>query len=604
MRFIRGLVQEKLPAIRIASDEESFMWRRRIRRPGLQSIASDVAKELLLLALMVMHVATALYHQVRCRDEAVPGSPPVRRVPPPAGDEVDEDRIVKEVTMDLHEYERLLAPARERFAVSHGVRAIQSSEDAVFLESFLLHFSALGSRMTAPVERWIRCAAERCGALGLPELARALRGHARAEAGHDLMMIADARSLAAHWNSHRKPSVDADILLNQAASLGVVRYCEVHDQNLAGATPYAQIAIEYEVEMLPLRYGARFVGHCLELLGAEILPCLSFVTEHIVLDAGHTDFNARAITKLLDLMPACLPALVSAGTAILDAYAQFLTDCAQLAEHDSRNSRPLPSARSGPLSWHVCPPVKEACDWEGRSPPDWLEEIRTFRASVLFAGGRRPHFRPGGRLSDPDPVDLYAHHILAYDGPRLVGCVRVYHLTVNGPACVTEKILGAESFSEVLRQQGVQRSDTVEIGRWVVHPAYRANGRPGTQLAATAAVLATALGNGSVARMGMVVCSGGTGDQQDLMLAHIGLTAIPVAQPIRCDDFNDDVRVMHCIGADQLNLPFRGLMDKMAKTIGVMPGPKTAADVYPVQRAQLTATRPARGSPWRGEVTE
>ena len=52
--------------------------------------------------------------------------------------------------MTLHNYERLVAPARERFAVSPGVRAIQSSQDAVFLESFLLHFSALGSRMTAP----------------------------------------------------------------------------------------------------------------------------------------------------------------------------------------------------------------------------------------------------------------------------------------------------------------------------------------------------------------------------------------------------------------------------------------------------------------------
>ncbi len=96
--------------------------------------------------------------------------------------------------MDLHEYERLLAPARERFAASPGVRAIQSSQDAAFLESFLLHFSALGSRMTAPVEGWICAAAERCAAIGLPELARALRGHARAEAGHDLMMIADVRS--------------------------------------------------------------------------------------------------------------------------------------------------------------------------------------------------------------------------------------------------------------------------------------------------------------------------------------------------------------------------------------------------------------------------
>jgi hypothetical protein len=141
--------------------------------------------------------------------------------------------------MDLYAYEHLLAPARERFAVSPGVRAIQSSQDAAFLESFVLHFSALGWRTTAPVERWIRSAAERCAAIGLPELARALRGHARAEAGHHLMMIADARSLAVRWNSHRNPSVDADTLLKQAASPGVVRYCEVHDQNLAGATPFA-----------------------------------------------------------------------------------------------------------------------------------------------------------------------------------------------------------------------------------------------------------------------------------------------------------------------------------------------------------------------------
>jgi predicted GNAT family N-acyltransferase len=467
--------------------------------------------------------------------------------------------------MDLQEYEQRLAPARERFAVSHGVQAIQSSQDAAFLESFLLHFSTLGSRMTAPVERWIRGAAERCAAIGLLELARALRGHARAEAGHDLMMIADARSLAARWNSRRMPSVDADILLNQAATPGVVRYCEVHDQNLAGATPYAQIAIEYEIEMLPLRYGALFVGHCLKVLGAEILPCVSFVTEHIVLDAGHTEFNARAITKLLDLMPACLPALVAAGTAILDAYAQFLTDCAQLAQHDSRNSRALTSARSRPLSWHVHPPVDEACKRGNRSLPDWLYEVRTLRGTVFFAGGRRPHFQTDGGFSDPDPVDLHAHHILAYDGPRLIGCVRVHRLTTTGPVCVTEGILGEESFSEVLNQQGVQRSDTVEIGRWVVHPAYRGNGRPAMQLAAAAATLAATLANGSVARQGMIVCSVGICDQQDLLLGHVGLTAVPGTQPIRCDDFNDDVRVMHCIDVDQLNLRFRSIMDNMAK---------------------------------------
>lgn len=143
----------------------------------------------------------------------------------------------------------------------------------------------------------------------------------------------------------------------------------------------------------------------------------------------------------------------------------------------------------------------------------------------------------------------------------------------------------------MLHQQGAQRSDTVEIGRWVVDPAYRANGRPGTQLAAAAAALATALGDGSVARRGMVVCSVGTGDQQDLMLSHIGLTAIPVTQPIRCDDFNDDVRMMHCIGTDQLNTWFRKVMDEMAKTIGVIivPSLKTTADGSSVTIARRPA---------------
>ena len=54
----------------------------------------------------------------------------------------------------------------------------------MFLESFLLHFCALGTRITEPVERWIRRAAERCASMGLTALARALKGYALAEAGH------------------------------------------------------------------------------------------------------------------------------------------------------------------------------------------------------------------------------------------------------------------------------------------------------------------------------------------------------------------------------------------------------------------------------------
>jgi hypothetical protein len=184
-----------------------------------------------------------------------------------------------------------------------------------------------------------RRAAERCAAIGLSEVAVALTGHARAEAGHHLVMRADVRSLADRWNARREPAVDADKLLNQTLSPGVLHYRKVHEENIAGDTPYAQIAIEHEVEMLPLRYGEPLLNRCVKMLGAEILPCLSFVTEHIVLDVGHTNFNARLLAKVMGLSASSMPALVSAGTAALDAYAEFLDDCVQLANCDSRKTR-------------------------------------------------------------------------------------------------------------------------------------------------------------------------------------------------------------------------------------------------------------------------
>ena len=78
------------------------------------------------------------------------------------------------VMKSLDEYEQFLAPVRDCFALSPGVQAIKSSPNGVFLESFLLHFCALGSQMTEPVEGWIRRAAERCTTIGLSELAGAL----------------------------------------------------------------------------------------------------------------------------------------------------------------------------------------------------------------------------------------------------------------------------------------------------------------------------------------------------------------------------------------------------------------------------------------------
>jgi hypothetical protein len=230
--------------------------------------------------------------------------------------------------LGLQEYEQHMILPRERFALGPGLTAILSPTIAPrLLELFLVHFCAMGIHMTEPVEGWIRRAGERCELLGLADVGRALKGHAMREAGHHLLMLADVKTLTTRWNTHGMRRLDPEALVKQPPSLGVRRYCEIHEQTLTGDTPFAQLAIEYEIEMLSLRYGQQLMTNCIERLGRDILGCLSFLTDHVELDVGHTKLNARELEKFITHHPICVSALVAAGSAALDAYAQFLTDC-------------------------------------------------------------------------------------------------------------------------------------------------------------------------------------------------------------------------------------------------------------------------------------
>jgi hypothetical protein len=471
-------------------------------------------------------------------------------------------------------YNLLMAPARERFETSPGLSAIRSSNDPRFLEAFLLYFCAIGAQMTEPVETWIRRAASRCSALGLPELAAVLTKHARAEAGHHLMMIADLRSLAGHWNLRHTPQVEADELLRLRPSYGASRYCRVHEVNIAGDTPYAQIAIEYEIEQLPLRYGALFISRCVELFGPDILPSLSFVTEHIELDIGHTQFNARELAKLIHRIPESLPALVAAGSAALDAYAQFLTDCVELAENHCHAFPIVSEARSQFLSWQLRCPLRDSVSGTGESSPQWLDEVRSLRGAALFDNGRRPKFKTDdGCYADSDPIDFYAWHVLAYAGDSLAGCVRVYPLAGNGVPCLTETLLGEKQFLETLRTLGSHRNNTIEIGRWVVDPALREqNGLApgiGVQLAASAGALALALVNQSEDVNAIAIFSAGSRDNQYLMLSRLGLRPVSGVEPLPSSEYDDVIRVMYCARNQKLPRRFQRMMDAMAKAIGI-----------------------------------
>jgi hypothetical protein len=233
----------------------------------------------------------------------------------------------------LDQYQEGITQARLRLAQSPALRFLQAPEvDPRTLELCLIHFCSLGVAMTEPVEGWIERAGLRCQELGLPELGRALCRHAREEAGHHRLLIEDTRVLVARWNAARTPALDAEQLLSRSATPSILAYRQLHEETIAGHAPYAQIAIEYEIELLSVRFGPLLLQRCQQDGQPGNVEGLSFLKEHVALDAGHTRFNEQQLKKLLEQHPTFLRPLVQAGEAALDAYAGFLTDCLQQAE--------------------------------------------------------------------------------------------------------------------------------------------------------------------------------------------------------------------------------------------------------------------------------
>ena len=225
-------------------------------------------------------------------------------------------------------YNQLILPTRVRFARSRGVQEMTSpSTDARTMAAFLLHFSALSIPMTQPVESWIRRAAERCTSCGLNDLGLALGRHSKAEAGHDVYHREDFESLVLLWNQHWHPAIHSGDIDSHSMTRGGERYCALHEANITGKEPYCQLAIEYQIELLPVELGPPFVQNCVRLFGADILQCMSFVTSHIEFDVGHTKFNAHYLGNLIAENPRWLSPLVVAGSAALEAFGDHLTEC-------------------------------------------------------------------------------------------------------------------------------------------------------------------------------------------------------------------------------------------------------------------------------------
>lgn len=231
-------------------------------------------------------------------------------------------------------YEAELARHREAFAADEAVNLLMSpSCDERLLVRWALRYSVHGVAMTAPVESWIAGAGERCAELGNLTLGKALKAHSRAEAGHDRMMVADARAIAVRLNEQTPGAVDIEALLAEPSLASTRPYVELHERVLAGPTPQAQLAIEYEIEQLSITMGPHLLSKCERVFGGDA-RFYSFLAEHVELDAGHTVFNRRQLQGVLAESPQALTTMIEAGRTALACYAAFMAECLRLAQED------------------------------------------------------------------------------------------------------------------------------------------------------------------------------------------------------------------------------------------------------------------------------
>lgn len=232
-------------------------------------------------------------------------------------------------------YEPLVAEGRGMLEEHPTMVALLDPRlDPEVLERFLIQFCAKGVQMTEPVEGWIRRAGERTQALGLERVGQLLIQHAKHEAGHHRLLMADARSLAQGWNARHRPPVDVEALLASPVTPAIEKYVALHESTIASDMPFGQVAIELEIERMSTTFGPRQIALCKELLGPEIMQRLSFIQEHVDLDVGHTAYNRRLMGTLLEERPEAAPRLARLGVQALLAYIEFFGECLAAARGD------------------------------------------------------------------------------------------------------------------------------------------------------------------------------------------------------------------------------------------------------------------------------
>ena len=207
------------------------------------------------------------------------------------------------------------------------------------------------------------------------------------------------------------------------------------------------------------------------------------------------------------------------------------------------------------LRWLVYPPPARKPDWAGFAP-GWLLELQRFRGEVLYNNGLRPAFQtPDGQLSDPNPADPYAYHIIARTTDEVVASLRVIPLTCTDQG-FCEQLLGPDGLRRLMRTIGCSRNQVWEGSGWAVCQSWR-NASIGSQ--------AVAAGFAVAGKLQLPVAIGASGTRYG-QLNHVltmGYREVPGFGLLPAPTLSDDIRLVY--GAfTTLRPAFRDLVDRVA----------------------------------------
>jgi hypothetical protein len=110
-------------------------------------------------------------------------------------------------------------------------------------------------------------------------------------------------------------------------------YIHLHEETIAGEAPYAQVAIELEIERMSTTFGPKLMAQCHRVLEPSLLAGLSFLKEHVEIDVGHTALNEKMMERLLVLRPDAAERLAAVGRQALRIYVSFFGECLRLARN-------------------------------------------------------------------------------------------------------------------------------------------------------------------------------------------------------------------------------------------------------------------------------